>query len=184
VILDGSQSQPGTSPIVVYDWDLGDGASAQGPVVTHSYGQPGTYQVTLTVRDEAGMGGSAVTQVLVQQEGAPEPSTGLVGPIWRWTDLNQETPILVPNPEQYTLRFYDDGSFDYRSDCNSGTGIYTQEGDLLTLELDSVPPIDCGEGSISAQYLELLSMVDSFEIDAGFLIFYLAGGAGNMVLSP
>jgi chitodextrinase len=184
VILDGSQSQPGASPIVIYDWDLGDGASAQGAVVAHSYGQPGTYQVTLSVRDEAGMSGSAVTQILVQEGGMPAPPAGLVGQMWRWTELNQDRPIFVPNPDQYTLQFYDDGAFDYQADCNSGTGIYAQEGDLLTLDLGSVPSVDCGQGSLSTQYLALLEMVDSFELDDGLLVFYLAGGAGNMVHTP
>ena len=184
VILDGSQSQPGASPIMIYDWDLGDGASAQGAVVAHSYGQPGTYQVTLSVRDEAGMSGSAVAQILVQDGGMPAPPGGLVGQMWRWTELNQDSPISVPNPDQYTLQFHEDGAFDYQADCNSGTGIYTQEGDLLTLDLGSVPSIDCGQGSLSTQYLALLEMVDSFEIDAGLLVFYLAAGAGNMVHSP
>lgn len=184
VILDGSQSLPGTSPIVLYDWDLGDGASAQGAVVTYSYSQPGAYQVTLMIRDEAGLSGSTATEILVQEGGVLEPPTGLVGPMWQWTEWNQDNPVVVPAPESYTLQFYDDGLFDFQADCSSGTGLYTQEGDLLTLGLGLTSPVDCGQGSLAAEYLELLDRVDSYELDDGLLILYLAGGGGNMVFRP
>ena len=37
-----------------YAWDFGDGQSGNGQPVTHHYGQPGTYNVTLTVTDGSG----------------------------------------------------------------------------------------------------------------------------------
>ena len=39
-----------------YDWDFGDGSTAPngGPRPTHAYAKPGTYNVTLTVTDDAG----------------------------------------------------------------------------------------------------------------------------------
>jgi PKD repeat protein len=43
----------GTEPLA-YDWDLGDGNTALGPVVTHAYAAPGTYVVTLTASNECG----------------------------------------------------------------------------------------------------------------------------------
>ncbi len=36
-------------------WDFGDGASASGAQVTHRYGAPGTYTVTVTARDATGL---------------------------------------------------------------------------------------------------------------------------------
>jgi PKD repeat protein len=56
VTFDGSGSQPGSSPIVSYDWNFGDGNTASGAVVTHVYGAAGTYQVTLTVTGQDGLG--------------------------------------------------------------------------------------------------------------------------------
>lgn len=32
-----------------YTWDFGDGGTATGPVASHTYAQPGTYQVTLSI---------------------------------------------------------------------------------------------------------------------------------------
>ncbi len=40
--------------VVSYGWDLGDNSSSTEASVTHVYDRPGTYTVTLTVRDAAG----------------------------------------------------------------------------------------------------------------------------------
>ena len=42
-----------------YAWDFGDGASAEGEVVTHTYGEPGAYLVQLTVHDDTGHAAAA-----------------------------------------------------------------------------------------------------------------------------
>ncbi len=48
--------------IVSYAWDFGDGTTGTGETTTHIYTDPGTYTVTLTVRDAAG---NADTDVLI-----------------------------------------------------------------------------------------------------------------------
>ena len=52
--------------IVSYDWTFGDGASASGSLVTHSYSSRGTFSVTLVVRDAANQQGSDSISVEVQ----------------------------------------------------------------------------------------------------------------------
>jgi hypothetical protein len=55
VVLDGSST---ASTLLVpnanYIWNFGDGTSATGPSVVHSFGQGGTYSVKLTVTDRGG----------------------------------------------------------------------------------------------------------------------------------
>jgi heat shock protein HslJ len=41
--------------------------------------------------------------------------------------------ILVPNPEQYTIRFEENGNVAVRADCNSCTGRYTLDGSSITI---------------------------------------------------
>jgi hypothetical protein len=190
VTFDGSQSQPGNSPITGYGWDFGDGGSAEGATVNHVYGQAGTYMVTLTVRDEAGVSNSATTQIAISEETgpAPEPTSEaegkLIGPTWQWTELNQDVPSLVPNPERYTLRFLGAGSLEYVADCASGSATYAIQNDGLRIDLGATSPPECGADSQSRQYLELLSSVVTFERDGDRLNLYLQGGRGHIAFFP
>ncbi len=53
VTFDGAASTSPNGPIVDYAWDFGDGATAGGVNVSHTYTEKGVYDVTLTVRDSA-----------------------------------------------------------------------------------------------------------------------------------
>jgi len=68
VIFDASGSTVDTD-IVSYEWDFGDGTTGTGVITTHTYMTPGTYKVTLTVKDAAGNADTdtiVVTVVAVQ----------------------------------------------------------------------------------------------------------------------
>ena len=91
--FDGASSTSGAS-IVSYSWTFGDGESASGQQATHTYAEPGRYQVTLKVRDAAGQTGKAVEEAVVYLRSGSEVffedfSTGTqsleqwpVDPIW------------------------------------------------------------------------------------------------------
>ena len=54
IILDGGASTP-TDPadtIVSHEWDLGDGSTLEGAVVSHAYADDGTCTATLTVTND------------------------------------------------------------------------------------------------------------------------------------
>ena len=55
----GSISEPGSSPIVAYAWNFGNGETVEpspDPSVTTQYDRPGVYQVLLFVTDANGLG--------------------------------------------------------------------------------------------------------------------------------
>jgi PKD repeat protein len=54
VTFNGTASSSPNGVIVEYEWLFGDGESAGGASVTHTYVAKGIYDVTLEVRDEAG----------------------------------------------------------------------------------------------------------------------------------
>jgi hypothetical protein len=54
VTFDGSGSTDPSATITTWSWKFGDGKSASGEVVTHSYRYDGTYTVTLKVTDASG----------------------------------------------------------------------------------------------------------------------------------
>ena len=58
-----------------YEWTFGDGATATGSDVTHTYGSTGTYNATLTVTDDDGATGTATVEVTVANNAAPTASS-------------------------------------------------------------------------------------------------------------
>jgi PKD repeat protein len=63
ISFDASGSSSPNGPIGSYQWDFGDGSTAGGATVSHSYTDPGSPQVTLSVTDPSGRVAS-VTQTL------------------------------------------------------------------------------------------------------------------------
>lgn len=61
----GVASSPTGQGIEEWEWDFGDGMSASGMNVSHTYAMGGTYDVTLTVRDERGLTGVHVLEDLL-----------------------------------------------------------------------------------------------------------------------
>jgi len=77
---------PGDSGVIVnYHWDFGDGGTAEGPLVSHSFAKAQTYSVTLTVTTDRGGSGSTTKPVPVAAGLAPtadfvfSPTTPAVG---------------------------------------------------------------------------------------------------------
>jgi PKD repeat protein len=65
VTLDGSYSYDPDDTDLLFLWDFGDGDGESGRVVTHTYQEEGTYQVSLEVKDPHGATGRASDSVKV-----------------------------------------------------------------------------------------------------------------------
>ena len=61
----GTMSFDPDGPIVSYAWSFGDGSSSSMSSESHRYASAGSYQVTLTVTDEAGAAATDAIQVVV-----------------------------------------------------------------------------------------------------------------------
>jgi len=51
--------------IIDYQWDLGDGTTADGSTISHSYSRSGEYTVTMTVTDDIGFNATKSVDVIV-----------------------------------------------------------------------------------------------------------------------
>jgi heat shock protein HslJ len=112
-----------------------------------------------------------------------DSSGDLVGPTWQWTGLVENAPkhqSAIPDPENYTLTFADDGNFQAKADCNQVSGGYEADGDSLTLQPGPSTLVACPEGSLGDQYVALLHAFDTFAIDGDQLTVQLAADAGEM----
>jgi PKD repeat protein len=62
------------SHLVTFDWDFGDGTTANGVDVSHVYNSPGAFAVTLKVVDDKGLSDSTVHQIQIDDRPAtPQP---------------------------------------------------------------------------------------------------------------
>ena len=71
VRFDGSGSSDPDGSIMSWTWDFGDGTTATGVEVSHTYTEPGHYTVTLTVRDNRGKKRSDICTVTISVPPAP-----------------------------------------------------------------------------------------------------------------
>jgi penicillin-binding protein 1A len=65
VAFDASESAD-DGDITAYLWEFGDGTQAEGANVSHAYENPGTYEITLWVTDDADQTSSVTRQIEVQ----------------------------------------------------------------------------------------------------------------------
>lgn len=74
IVFDATPSYDIDGTIVKYIWDFGNGSTASGVRVTHTYSSPGTYTVTLTVTDDYGLSNSTNKTIIVKPSSTPTPT--------------------------------------------------------------------------------------------------------------
>ncbi|MCO5198279.1 MAG: META domain-containing protein [Anaerolineae bacterium] len=120
--------------------------------------------------------------IVDSREHTPDPL--LTNKTWMWErrdpNGNQVPEIIVPNPENYTLFFNDDGTFNATIDCNSGSGRYatTPPGSIF-MELGPMTQAACPDGSLSGDMINMFGPAQNyrFEEDNTVLVFvWVAGG--------
>lgn len=72
IVFDGSASTDPQEGELIYSWDFGDGSRGGSAVLAHMFSEAGTYEVTLTVTNDAGLSGTASRTVSIS---APPPPT-------------------------------------------------------------------------------------------------------------
>ena len=114
--------------------------------------------------------------IVDSREHTPDPL--LTNKTWMWErrdpNGNQVPEIIVPNPENYTLFFNDDGTFNATIDCNGGNGRYatTPPGSIF-MELGPTTQAACPDGSLSGDMINMFGPAQNyrFEEDNTVLVF-------------
>jgi heat shock protein HslJ/uncharacterized protein YraI len=122
---------------------------------------------------------------------APEPvleslsQAELVGETWQWVGLRETMPAalsVIPDPENYTLTFKDDGTVSIKADCIVAMGSYQLSGDQLTIDIGPTIQMDCGAESSYNQFLTSLGQATGVGMGYGNLVITLKNEAGEMYL--
>lgn len=98
---------------------------------------------------------------------------------WQWTKLTNQTTnetTNIPNPQNYTISFFPDGTLSGKADCNTFSGTYSQQNGF-SIKLGAMTQAYCGEASLDQQYTQLLNAVAAGGTDGqGNLALETAGG--------
>lgn len=116
-------------PVIGYRWTFGDGSSATGNEVTHTYNAPGTYNVCLTIKTQLGCETNICKKLIVPGNTQPilHISPNPVVNIMHVQFLSSHTEpvnIRVVNSNGITVKSYV---------RNAVTGINDWDFDLATL---------------------------------------------------
>jgi len=79
ITFNATESNDIDGNISKYSWDFGDGNIGAGMIVEHTYGTPGTYNVTLTVTDDDGAESNDTFTLTVNELPANEAPTAVAG---------------------------------------------------------------------------------------------------------
>jgi len=135
VTLDASNSSDPDGSIESYEWTFGDGSSATGQSVDHSYDSAGEYDVTLTVTDDVGATATATQTIAVEDAGPP--TFEFRGQIGGWVGIAPSSIEGDTNPtltlqegETYKIGWTEGDGFGHNIAIRDGDGNVV--GDLQT----------------------------------------------------
>lgn len=128
---------------------------------------------------------TAIAVAAVAISGGLPPRLGLTSTTWQWTGSTigrDATPLEVPDPGAYTIRFTRDLTFEATADCNQVSGTYAvvaagrAGGSTNSLVLEPGPATlaACGAGSLSEEFLTQLGSATRYWITGSQLTITLA----------
>jgi hypothetical protein len=123
--------------IVARAWDFGDGGNSTATNPTHTFAEPGTYTVSLTVTDDGGLTAEAAAPVTVPPGVDPDPDTQTLTPGEAYDDIAPPVDdwnyykILVP-AGRAQLQVVLDGPACVLALCNPDLDLHVRAGQRPT----------------------------------------------------
>jgi len=114
ITFDGSGS---TGAITSYEWNFGDGTTGSGETVTHSYDEPDTYVIILTVTGPGGSNTSTTNAVILPKLNNPPIAPEVTGEQDGTKNTDYNYTAMSTDDDNDTLQY----TFDWGDDTNSTT---------------------------------------------------------------
>ena len=115
--------------------------------------------------------------------GCATPAGSLTNTTWKWSASTTTTPPSqsnVPNPDNYTILFKPNNSFEAKADCNQVSGTWsTDNGNGMEIKLGPSTMAACGPDSLAPQFVAGLDKASAYVLDANGLTLTL-GAEGTM----
>lgn len=112
---------------------------------------------------------------------AMRAGTGSPIGLWRWEgQVAAAAPLVVDQPDRYTLEIQSGGKALVRADCNRGSATYRMEGRTILFKLGGFTRAACPEGSHDQQYLKLLESVVAQRTRGDTLFLDLPADGGSL----
>ncbi|GAH49946.1 unnamed protein product, partial [marine sediment metagenome] len=108
ITFDGSKSFDPDGTIIKWYWDFGDKTNGTGRVTTHTYSNPGTYNVTLTVTDNRNAIDSYETTAIIRQPNRPPTAPIINGTKTGNKTIEYTYTAVSTDPENDTIRYFFD----------------------------------------------------------------------------
>ena len=131
VNFDAASSSDPDGTLVSYSWQFGDGGTATGVRVTHTYSEAGMYQVDLTVKDNRDGEAAARDSVVVWSRAGSGPNI-IQGTVWHDRNMDEAMDADERTLEGFVVFLDDDadGAYDNGEDFtfSSADGTYEFAG--------------------------------------------------------
>jgi heat shock protein HslJ len=116
-----------------------------------------------------------------QKAGEPQ----ITGTVWQWvqTLYNNDTKTVPAKPENYTIRFLENGNIEVKADCNQKGGTYSVEGKKLSIKLTISTMAACEPGSLEDAFVKDLTEAAIVFLKDGNLYLDLKYDTGTMNFS-
>ena len=119
---------------------------------------------------------------------ANQPGSGLTNTTWKWSASTTTQPAsqsVVPNPDDYTIIFNPNQSFQAKADCNQVSGTWTSTtGNGLDLTLGPSTLAACGADSLAPMFVADLDKVTAYVLDTSGGLVLTLGTEGTMTFKP
>ncbi|MET4558956.1 microbial collagenase [Lysinibacillus parviboronicapiens] len=145
---DGSKDEDGE--IVSYLWDFGDGKTSEEANPTHVYEKEGTYNVTLTVKNDKGIE-SKDQAIVTVQKGAPHPEEAKIIPFnmpLKGSLIDDDTDVYqfeVTSPEEIDISVVNENQIGmtwvlyHESDMQNYASYGQEDGNIIKANYKAEP---------------------------------------------
>jgi heat shock protein HslJ len=112
------------------------------------------------------------------------PGTTLTGYAWQWTGSTTVSPAsqsVVPDPQNDTIEFKTDQTFNGKADCNQISGTWSStSGNGLTITVGPSTRAACGPNSLGDQFVTDLGKASAYVLSENKTLTLTLSQEGTM----